>query len=99
MSDLVIVRWKCNSCDTLYKYLTDESLVSIEWRFLHIKKRMYFVKIYSGVTGNAPEFVVRATFMDDWGEVCWTEVIRWNFIPDWTPHNAEANLAKVLLFL
>jgi hypothetical protein len=94
-----IVRWKCYNCDSLFKYLEDGGLICIHWRMLYIKGHSYFVKLYDGVTGNAPEFVISSTAMDDWGEIYWREIIRWDFIPDWTPHNAEANLAKVLPFL
>ena len=60
----------------------------------------YFIKIYDGVTSNAPEFVIYYETKNEEGLAYWEELIRWDFIPEsWTPQNVEHKLKLYLPFL
>lgn len=63
-----------------------------------INNHKYYIKSYDGVTGNAPEFIIYS-FNPVEGEPIWKEIVRWNFIPDWTPQTASQEIAKILVFL
>jgi len=97
------IPWECqNGCNATFRLLRDGSPVSITWKGVKIKGRNYWIKIYDGVTGNAPEFTVSCYASIEHnmhGIYYWKEIIRWDFIPDWTPQNAAEHLSNYLAFL
>jgi hypothetical protein len=89
------VRYDCDPCKAIFR-MSGEEYFSITWLSVRSNNRKYDIKLYPGITGNAPEFVVYST--DD--DKSWKNVMRLDFIPqDWTPQNAADKLKTALLFL
>jgi hypothetical protein len=90
--------WKCqNGCSANFNNLEDGRSWCITWGDICLSEHYYFIKLYSGVTANGPTFIVSCTVKDP---VHWTEIIRWDFIPEsWTPQNVREKLKTFLPFI
>jgi hypothetical protein len=95
-----IIRWACEPCDANFRFLKEGGLLYISWKNIWVNNTQYFIKLYCGVTGNAPEFVINFYTQNESGKHYWEELIRWDFIPEsWTPQNATEKLKTFLPFI
>ncbi len=95
-----LTRWECEPCGANFRYAEWGGLITITWKGIYVNGHQYFIKSYSGITGNAPEFVVYWQTTNSEGKTYWEEVVRFDFIPDnWTPQNVADKLKAYLPFL
>jgi len=95
-----VTKWECTfGCLTVYRVREEGKLISTTWENIWIKGKRYVVKFYDGVTPNSPDFAVYCCHNNYKETPNWEEVLRWDFIPDWTPFDARDKLLKYLPFL
>lgn len=100
--NIKLFRWECeNGCGTVFLLRDDNKLISTIWKDVCIRDKHYSVKIYDGITGNAPQCIISYYIDNVSGSIGrWEEIIRWNFVPkSWTPQNVKQKLSTYLLFL
>lgn len=89
----------------------NKDIIRITWKAFLCKGQLFCVKVYpDGEKGNhIPEFVVELhkaepinpdkITVSDTHIMWWEEVVRFNFLPDWTQDNIQEKLESFLTFL
>jgi hypothetical protein len=87
----------CDLCKVQYVHMDDGRLLSTIWKNIVVNGKLFYIKLYNGVSNNAPELII---YYVDAERNTWSEVKRLNFIPDsWTPQNTASKLKIYLPFL
>jgi len=95
-----IVRFECQPCGATFRFLREGGLLYVTWKNVYLADRRYLIKLYDGVTGNAPTFLIYFLVKNAEYLLHWEELVRWDFIPEsWTPQNVQDKLRLYLPFL
>lgn len=95
-----LLRFECIDCAANFFTLVDGGLLYISFKEILVNDRKYYIKLYDGVSGNAPEIVIYWYTFNSEGHGYWEEVKRFDFVPkDWTPQNVVHKLKTYLPFL
>lgn len=97
----------CCHCKSVFRYLSDDSINFITWEDITLGGQRFYVKVYPNRTNEKDEpvqlFLVYhlgpAAVEDRVENRSWTEILRLDFIPDWTPTTAIDKLRILLPFL
>jgi len=92
------MRYECEQCDVVYRVLSDGSIFIIVWDNIFLGDKEYRVRIYPVGLGKAgtPQFIIHY-----WAtrEKMWEQLVKLNFIPNWTPQTVVQKLKAYLPFL
>jgi hypothetical protein len=93
----------CLSCYVAFSFFDGNGaeITVITWSHIFVDGKKYIVKIYPGRTGNAPEFIVfYSKDVSRFQETLeWHDIIRFDFIPDWTPQNIKEKIKSLRVYL
>lgn len=91
---------KCESCKVFHWITNDGKFLYLTWPEVAVGIGKFFAKIYPHTTTRrGPQFIVYRTMKLPEGHLRWKEVLRWDWIPNWSPSNYQNPLRTFLPFL